>query len=473
MLSIGRSTACYIIDNGTVKCWGRNVEGQAGDPSLNNVTRGNEIAVSGINNAVAVSTGTYHACALISTGEVKCWGSQAGGTLGNGVDNSNKVTTPVTVSGITNAVDLEVSRFGGCVITTDRMVKCWGNNSKGEVGDGTTTKRTTPVSVSVSNPIRLVAIDFMTTCVVADGATSATADNELWCWGGNMNGLITTGGTTDVVSPTRIMADATSPLLGVIAASSNGVSNCAVLDDGSVWCWGTNNAGRLANGSPNPGIVTYPGKAMIDASTPITGAVAISAVQSATCVMTINAGAKAQRCWGVPGSGAGVILNSTYADAIPVVAAANVDHISAAESSASPNGIGTYWCAIMTDKKLVCGNDTGSTVSPTLSAASLANPAPWLTRPTTPTIAPTTIAPTTTVETAVSATPTTTAAATTTSTANAVNITATKKKASTGTSPAALPTTGSSLEWQLVLAVSAVVIGIGTRNTTRRRRKNV
>lgn len=467
MLSIGRTVACYIVDNGTVKCWGRNLEGQAGDPSLNNVTRGNDYTVANITNAVAVSAGSYHACALVSTGEVKCWGSQRYGTLGNGLDTTDKVTTPVTVSGISNAVDLEVSWYGGCVITADRAVKCWGYNSKGEVGDGTTTMRTSPVSVSVTNPIRLVAIDGMTTCVVTDGATSATSDNELWCWGRNdLNPLITTGSTNNVTSPTRITTDGTTPLLGVIAASSSGKSNCAILDDGTAWCWGSNNGGTLGNGSPSPTAVTYPVQVKIDVTTPVTGAVAISAVQASTCVMTINAGTKAQRCWGVAGAqpGTGVQVNSAYADAIPVVTAADVAHISAAETSTSPNGIGTYWCAIMTDKRLKCGNDTGSTVSPTLSAATLANPASWLPRPSTAT----STTPSTTTST------TTTIAATTTSapvpadtTVVAPNVAATNKTAKR-TTPTVLPNTGTATERPVIAGFLMFFIGAGLVITKRR-----
>ena len=393
MLSIGRATACYIVNGGTVKCWGRNLEGQAGDPSLANVARGNDYTVAGINNAVAVSVATYHACALLATGEVKCWGSQQNGRLGNGESADNKVTTPVVLSGITNAVDVELTLNGGCVITLDRTVKCWGYNSFGEVGDGTNTAKTTPVPVSVTNPIRLVSIDGMTTCVITDGASAATSDNELWCWGNNgrinTNQLITTGNTNDVLSPTLIKANATTPLQGVVAASSTGSSMCAVLDIGTVWCWGSNNGGRLGNGSLSPSPEPYPVQVMIASATPVTGAVSISAIQAATCVMTVNSGTKAQRCWGVAGAqpNTGADPNSKFADAIPIVSAADVAYLSAAETSPSANGQGidTYWCAIMTDKTLKCGNDTQSTVSPTLSAARLINPAPWLAQPATDT----------------------------------------------------------------------------------------
>lgn len=390
MLAIGRATACYIVDNGTVKCWGRNLEGQAGDPSLANVVRGSDYTVAGITNAVAVSVATYHACALLATGEVKCWGSEQYARLGNGVNGtaSDIETIPVALSGVTNAVDVELTLNGGCVITLDRAVKCWGYNQKGEVGDGTTAIKTTPVSVSVTNPIRLTKIDGTTTCVVTDGASAAASDNELWCWGNNMNGLITTGGTSDVTSPTLIRTDATTPLQGVIAASSSGVSNCAVLADGTTWCWGSNNGGRLGNGSMSPSIVTYPVQVKIDSATPITGAVSISAIQGATCVMTVNSGTKAQRCWGVVGAqpNTGADPNSKYADGIPIVSATDVAYLSAAEASASANGQGidTYWCAIMMNKTLKCGNDTQSTVSPTLSAAQLINPAPWLPLPSSP-----------------------------------------------------------------------------------------
>ena len=134
--------------------------------------------VSGIANAVAVAAG----CALLSSGTVQCWGGNAYGQLGNGTTTDSSV--PVTVSGITNAIAVAA---GGsprtCALLSNGSIQCWGCNTDGQLGNGTTADSSVPVTVSgITNAIAVAAGDSDHTCAVL-------SNGSIQCWGCNTKRL--------------------------------------------------------------------------------------------------------------------------------------------------------------------------------------------------------------------------------------------------------------------------------------------
>jgi len=140
---------CVMTTVGGVKCWGSNTEGQLGDGTTEN--RSAPVNVVGLGSGVAaIAAGGLHTCALTTGESVQCWGFNFNGQVGDGTD-ANIRTTAVDVSGLGSGVTAIAANglFTGhtCAVMTDGGLSCWGDNRFGQLGDGTTTDRHSPVDV--------------------------------------------------------------------------------------------------------------------------------------------------------------------------------------------------------------------------------------------------------------------------------------------------------------------------------------
>lgn len=241
-ISAGENHTCAVTSGGAAKCWGMNLFYQLGDGSMMN--RSAPVQVSGLSTGVAaVAVGGSHTCALTTGGGVKCWGDDQTGQLGNDATMSGK-TSPVNVLGLTSGVVSISASNHTCALTDAGAVKCWGFNAYGQVGDNSTTSRSTPVTVSgLASGVVSVAAGGNSTCAIL-------ATGGLKCWGFNTNGEVGDGTTTHRKTPVDVVGLQSE----VTSVSTGGGFACAV-HDGAPKCWGGRGNGELGNNSTNKSLV--------------------------------------------------------------------------------------------------------------------------------------------------------------------------------------------------------------------------
>ena len=239
---LGISHTCVLLSNGKVKCWGNNsykqlglVSGQLTSPPVDPYVLGAD--------AIDICAGNYHTCAILSDGGVKCWGRNNNGQLG--------VSTATTYSMIpANTLNLggTVSQIscGGehtCAIMSTGDVKCWGSNSYGKIGSGVSSSYALPVSVDIGTGRTAVQI------ISGERYNCVLMDNSLVkCWGqGSYLGQEQTNNKGDGAGEMGDNLPVTDlGTVGTVVALSDGsnfISTCALFDNGKIKCWGTNTYG--------------------------------------------------------------------------------------------------------------------------------------------------------------------------------------------------------------------------------------
>jgi hypothetical protein len=186
--------SCALTTLGAVECWGQNDHGEVGDGTTTNPRKA-PVAVSGLSSGVAaIALGAQHSCALLNDATVECWGLNSNGQLGNG--STNDSSTPVAVTGLTNVVAISAGGSQTCAVTTSAALECWGGNASGQVGDGSQTNRTTPTVVPDPDPnILAVSAGTAHTCL------QIVTSGDIKCWGGNSSGQLGDGTLTTLLGP--------------------------------------------------------------------------------------------------------------------------------------------------------------------------------------------------------------------------------------------------------------------------------
>lgn len=230
-VAAGQVHTCALRTDGTVWCWGAEFD------TVSHVhPRVTPEQVTGLTGAVQISAGTYHSCAVRSDRTVWCWGLDNYGQLGDGATNTFR-TVPVKVQGLPPAVQAKGGDMHTCARLADATVRCWGDNSSGQLGDGTTTDRTRPVKVKgLVGRVTALAAGGFDTC-------ARRADGSVWCWGDNIQGTVGDGTTVQRLTATR------SQMVGAAGVNVGWEYACARTPAGTLKCWGRNEHGQLGNGT--------------------------------------------------------------------------------------------------------------------------------------------------------------------------------------------------------------------------------
>ena len=269
--------------------------------------------------ATQLASGANHNCVRMSDGTARCWGQNTEGQLGDGTNDES--AAPVTVQGLSNVTLVSAGDQHTCAVAGAK-VYCWGSNAEGQLGNGTTTSSNVPVAVTGITNASAVAASAFHTCALLSDAT-------LRCWGMNLDGQLGDGTTIDRLTPVAVS------LSGASRVDAGFSQTCALVASG-VRCWGYNDDGQLGTGG----------------TTPSTTPVSVSALSGVTglgvgwdhgCALLSTGAVK---CWGLNFDGQlGDGTTLTRLAPVNATGVANATRISAGYD---------HSCALISDGSILC-----------------------------------------------------------------------------------------------------------------------
>ncbi len=283
-VSAGVYHTCGLTTSGAAYCWGWAGNGQLGlgfRPPAHPLGLGQNdrtpLAVAGGHTFTMVSGGLGHSCGVTTAGEAYCWGDNTYGQLGDG--SKTRSLAPVSVTGGQQFASVTAGSYHSCGVTTGNALYCWGNNSQEQLGDGSHTSSSSPV---------LVAGDFLFQAARAGAyhTCGVTTANVAYCWGYDLDGQLGTGSVTfNVPTPVAVAGDHS------FAAVATGFSHsCGTATDGAAYCWGQ--ASLLGDES---GLDQYAPVAVAGGITFATAGGSLASGQESSCALTPSSAAY---CWG-------------------------------------------------------------------------------------------------------------------------------------------------------------------------------
>lgn len=375
-IELGSNHTCAILATGSVKCWGNNLWGQLG--LGDEASQGDDLFEMGedlptvdlntVQPVVGLAAGTDYTCALLPYGQIKCWGSSSYGQLGLGDtkvrgDDLNEMGVWLPVVDFGTAQSVVMIAAGGshlCALLNSGAVKCWGNNTYGQLGLGDKNPRgdnpgemgdnLPPLHLGIF-PVASITAGLAHTCALS-------TDGRVKCWGRNNCGQLGQGHTNSYGDDSNDLLDmlpnvALGSGLRADAISSGYAHTCALLDNGRVKCWGHNEYGQLGgNDTANRGdhLNEMSDELPFVPLAPDDPVFELAAGGNHTCVLLKESGNV--RCWGANNYGQ---QGDANADQGLVVHTADLGterravHISAGSN---------HTCAIMDDRSLKCwGNN--------------------------------------------------------------------------------------------------------------------
>ncbi|MDP1922413.1 MAG: hypothetical protein Q8L14_39600 [Myxococcales bacterium] len=334
VVAAGRLHTCALTTGGAAWCWGANEYGQLGTgASINSTIYTTPVALPSITSgATALSSSADTTCAIVSGG-VRCWGDNSWGQLGNnvtmGIPGAPPSNVPVAVTGITSgATAVSAGALHTCAIVANGAVRCWGKGDVGQLGNMARNQSSVPVNVMGVTGATAISAGLEHTCAVVSGAAR--------CWGGNAYGEL--GNNSNSASDVPVIPVGLTS--GVTAIAAGGNHTCAIVS-GSARCWGKNGDGQLGNSM---------GGTLVESITPeqvtglTSGVTAISVGYSFSCA--IHSGVA--KCWGTNfnyelGNGMGFGFSSNVA--------VNVSNLTTPASIASGS---SHTCVRRTNGSLRC-----------------------------------------------------------------------------------------------------------------------
>jgi len=296
-LSLGSNHTCAVVESGAVYCWGWNRWGALGAETVAEIVN-EPVRVAGLSGVISLGGGDDHACAVLDTGALRCWGRNYSGQLGNGEATdvaSNLKVSIENVGGLQDVVQVDGGTSHTCALTAAGEVYCWGSNEFGNLGDGGNTNRQRPTLVlGLPGPVSEIALGDSHSCALLE-------DGRMYCWGQNVHGQLG-GGTWSMFGEINGAPREVPGLDGITMIAAGDFHTCAVVGDTDVYCWGLNDWGQLGfvEGNECLGDPCQLDPTLVEELPDEGDLVAISGGGRHTCALFANG---AESCWGNNGSG--------------------------------------------------------------------------------------------------------------------------------------------------------------------------
>ena len=250
-LSSGFAHTCVRTTDGEVYCWGRNEDGRLGDGTTTYKTR--PTLVPGLTDVTKISAGGYHTCAVHLGGTLSCWGGNQSGQLGNGTTVDALTPTPVVWAGLSTPPVVSTVSAGAshtCAIVSGGQVHCWGSDENGKIGYGglypSSTPLLYPIPVSGLSDATQIHAGLHHTCA------RRQLSGRYVCWGRNSYGELGDSGYLNSYSTIPREVDNADYLPGFLAGpyiAAGDRYSCARGNFGAIYCWGTPAYGQLGDSS--------------------------------------------------------------------------------------------------------------------------------------------------------------------------------------------------------------------------------
>jgi alpha-tubulin suppressor-like RCC1 family protein len=238
----GLDFSCGLTTDDRAYCWGSNTFGQLGD-GTSRTNRLTPVAVVGGRRFVRIRPGNTHTCAVTPSGGGFCWGSNAFGQLGDNTKIERDYPVRVHGGGLQYRAIVTAERHT-CALATNDRAYCWGLNEDGQLGDGTTIQRLKPAAVAGGHEFRQLTAGGAGRSGFHSMSCGVATTARTYCWGDNTNGQLGDGTTLRRTVPALVRG-----ALEFVELSANGLNACGATRDNAVYCWGFNGFGQLGDGS--------------------------------------------------------------------------------------------------------------------------------------------------------------------------------------------------------------------------------
>jgi alpha-tubulin suppressor-like RCC1 family protein len=330
-IAVGGAHSCVIGSDGNVRCWGENGLGQLGNGTTTDSRTA--VLVSNLTQVAAIAAGANHTCAVRAAGTVHCWGSSSNDQIGPGTGNR---TTPGQVTGLVDIVAITTGARHTCALDVRGVVRCWGDNTQGQLGRaGTGT----------------AAVDLDDVVAIGAGAEHTCAVDvrgDAFCWGRNTDNQLGAGEDVGSFEPLPVPVRFQGTALpgggrsGFVAVSGGRAHTCGLREHGRAMCWGDNTFGQVGGGGNPEEDHPHDVQNVVDA-------ISVSAGADFGCAIRVSGTA---RCWGHGTDGQ--LGNGSASDRLSSVAVQTLDNAVAVSAG------GRHACALRADGTVHCWGDNSS-----------------------------------------------------------------------------------------------------------------